>query len=121
MLTRAIPSTGEAIPVIGLYAASAAYVLVATAGRISLVRAVALAAATPVALYLVFERMFLVSLPHGWGHSSSADGLRVAGPLGGPNLNALTDEDVVDPLTGTAALNGVPVEVSGAHEMEITG
>jgi anaerobic selenocysteine-containing dehydrogenase len=56
----------------------------------------------------------VVSLPHGWGHASAADSLRVAGPLGGPNLNTLTDEDVVDPLTGTAALNGVPVEVT-AH------
>jgi anaerobic selenocysteine-containing dehydrogenase len=56
----------------------------------------------------------VVSLPHGWGHAASADSLRVAGPLGGPNLNALTDEDVVDPLTGTAALNGVPVEVTAA-------
>jgi Tripartite tricarboxylate transporter TctB family len=55
-----------AIPLIGLYVASAAYVLVAVGGRIPLVRAVALAAVTPLALYVVFERMFRVSLPHGW-------------------------------------------------------
>jgi hypothetical protein len=54
------------IPLIGLYLASAGYVMVAVGGRIPLVRAVVLAAVTPLAIYLVFQRMFLVSLPHGW-------------------------------------------------------
>jgi hypothetical protein len=56
-----------AIPLIGMYLASFGYVLAAVAGRrqLPLLRAGALACATPLALYLVFERMFQVSLPHG--------------------------------------------------------
>jgi anaerobic selenocysteine-containing dehydrogenase len=53
----------------------------------------------------------VVSLPHGWGHAAAKDTLRVAGETGAPNLNALTDETLLEPLTGTAALNGVPVTV----------
>jgi anaerobic selenocysteine-containing dehydrogenase len=41
----------------------------------------------------------VVSLPHGWGHAS---------------LNALTDELLVDPVSGNAAFSGVPVEVRKA-------
>ncbi len=56
-----------AIPLIGMYLAAFGYMLAAVAGRgrAALVRAGALACATPLALYLVFERMFQVSLPHG--------------------------------------------------------
>ncbi|MSP61443.1 MAG: molybdopterin oxidoreductase family protein [Myxococcales bacterium] len=53
----------------------------------------------------------VVSLPHGYGHAAAADTLRVAGTVAGPNINALTDEELVDPLTGTAALSGVPVTI----------
>ncbi|HJZ86220.1 MAG TPA: molybdopterin-dependent oxidoreductase [Polyangia bacterium] len=53
----------------------------------------------------------VVSLPHGYGHGAAADTLRVAGPTPGPNINAVTDESALDPLSGTAALNGVPVVV----------
>jgi anaerobic selenocysteine-containing dehydrogenase len=53
----------------------------------------------------------VVSLPHGFGHAAAADTLRVAGTVPGPNANAVTDEHVLDPLTGTAVLNGVPVTV----------
>jgi hypothetical protein len=57
-----------AIPVIGMYPASAGYVfaVLALPTRQSVVRSLIIAAATPLALYLVFERMFQVSLPHGW-------------------------------------------------------
>jgi hypothetical protein len=57
-----------AIPVIGMYFASAGYVfaVLALPTRQSVVRPLIIAAATPLALYLVFERMFQVSLPHGW-------------------------------------------------------
>jgi len=53
----------------------------------------------------------VVSLPHGFGHAEVKDSLRVAGATPGPNANLLTDELRLDPLTGTAALNGVPVTV----------
>jgi hypothetical protein len=38
--------------------------------------------------------------------------MEVAGAHAGTNSNVLTDEDVVEPLTGTAVLNGIPVAVS---------
>ncbi len=52
----------------------------------------------------------VVSLPHGWGHAVEGSGLSVASKVGGPNVNRVT-QPVVDPLSGNAALNGVPVEV----------
>ena len=56
-----------AIPVLGMYLASAGYVFAALAlsKRQALLHAVAIAVVTPVALYFVFERLFQVSLPHG--------------------------------------------------------
>jgi hypothetical protein len=56
-----------AIPVIGVYFASGCYMLgiLALLHRFSLPRSLLIAIATPLTLYLVFERMFQVSLPHG--------------------------------------------------------
>jgi anaerobic selenocysteine-containing dehydrogenase len=56
----------------------------------------------------------VVSLPHGFGHGVAADRLHVAGRVAGANMNAVTDDGVVEPLTGTAVLSGVPVSVSPA-------
>jgi hypothetical protein len=53
-----------------------------------------------------------VSLPHGWGHDGEGVELDVARDHAGINSNVLTDEDAVEPLTGTAVLNGIPVEVT---------
>jgi anaerobic selenocysteine-containing dehydrogenase len=53
----------------------------------------------------------IVSLPHGFGHTAAADSLRVAGSVPGPNANDVTDAMLVEPLTGTAILNGVAVSV----------
>jgi anaerobic selenocysteine-containing dehydrogenase len=53
----------------------------------------------------------VVSVPHGFGHAAVADTLRIAGATKGPNANAITDDAQVDPLSGTAVLNGVPVVV----------
>ena len=54
----------------------------------------------------------VVSIPHGWGHD--ADGRRhgrsrAATP--GVNSNLLADGRLVDPLSGNAVLNGIPVTV----------
>jgi anaerobic selenocysteine-containing dehydrogenase len=57
----------------------------------------------------------VVSLPHGWGHDAAGAEMGVAGAHPGVNSNVLTDEDVVEPLTGTAVLNGIPVTVEPAH------
>jgi anaerobic selenocysteine-containing dehydrogenase len=56
----------------------------------------------------------VVSLPHGFGHAVARDTLRVAGAVAGANMNAVTDDALVEPLTGTAVLSGVPVSVSRA-------
>ncbi|MEW9527647.1 molybdopterin-dependent oxidoreductase [Microbispora sp. NPDC049125] len=52
----------------------------------------------------------VVSLPHGWGHAGSAQS--VAARNAGVSANTLTDETVVDPLSGNAVFNGVPVEIA---------
>ena len=55
------------IPLLGMYAASAAYVFGAFAfqSRVSVARSLLAGTITAIALYLVFERMFEVSLPRG--------------------------------------------------------
>ncbi len=56
----------------------------------------------------------VVSLPHGWGHSAPDTKLAVARKSAGVNVNAVTDESIVDVLSGTAVFNGVPVEIKTA-------
>ena len=53
----------------------------------------------------------VISIPHGWGHDSDAARLGVAAAHAGVNSNVLTDEQLVDPLSGNAVLNGIPVSV----------
>ena len=56
----------------------------------------------------------VVSLPHGWGHHRPGVRLTIATAHPGASLNDLTDEQRVDPLTGTSALSGVPVTLAPA-------
>jgi anaerobic selenocysteine-containing dehydrogenase len=60
----------------------------------------------------------VVSIPHGWGHD--ADGVRmgVASAHAGVNSNLLADESRIEPLSGNAVLNGIPVEVSALNGLE---
>ena len=53
----------------------------------------------------------VVSLPHGWGHGRPGVRLAVASTHAGVSINDLVDDQRVDALTGTAVLNGTPVEV----------
>jgi anaerobic selenocysteine-containing dehydrogenase len=53
----------------------------------------------------------VVSIPHGWGHTSSMTKTRIASEHAGVNTNILSDEMEVDPLSGNAVLNGIPVTV----------
>jgi len=53
-------------------------------------------------------------LPHGFGHGRPGTALSVAGALAGASYNDLADDGRVDALTGTAALNGLPVTVERA-------
>ncbi|MFB7877300.1 molybdopterin-dependent oxidoreductase [Nocardia sp. NPDC056064] len=55
----------------------------------------------------------VVSLPHGWGHAESTT-QSVASTHAGVNANVLTDDSVVDAISGTAIFNGVPVTVEPA-------
>jgi anaerobic selenocysteine-containing dehydrogenase len=55
----------------------------------------------------------VVSLPHGWGHDQPGVRLGVAAGRG-VNSNLLTDGEAIDPLSGNAVLNGIPVVVSPA-------
>ncbi len=56
----------------------------------------------------------VVSLPHGFGHARLGVHLRVAQAQAGVSANDLTDERLRDPISGNAALNGVPVQVEAA-------
>jgi anaerobic selenocysteine-containing dehydrogenase len=56
----------------------------------------------------------VVSIPHGWGHDAPGTRLPVAQAHAGVNVNALTDELDIEPISGNAVLNGVPVELSPA-------
>ncbi|HZR80966.1 MAG TPA: molybdopterin-dependent oxidoreductase [Candidatus Binatia bacterium] len=54
----------------------------------------------------------VVSLPHGFGHTAPGSRLSVASRAQpGVNANQLADELLVDELSGTSVVNGVPVEV----------
>ncbi|MBT2423535.1 molybdopterin oxidoreductase family protein [Streptomyces sp. ISL-22] len=54
----------------------------------------------------------VVSLPHGWGHDRPGTRLSHAAADPGVNVNQLLDGSLLDPLSGNAVLNGVPVEVA---------
>ena len=58
----------------------------------------------------------VVSLPHGWGHDLSGTRLANAQQRPGVNSNVLTDPELIDPLSGNAVLNGIPVTVRPATQ-----
>ncbi|MFD9498613.1 molybdopterin oxidoreductase family protein [Streptomyces sp. NPDC060035] len=57
-------------------------------------------------------RTGVVSLPHGWGHSRPGTRMSVAETGPGVNVNQLLDGTLLDPLSGTAVLNAIPVSVA---------
>ena len=59
-------------------------------------------------------RRGVVSLPHGWGHDRRGIKLEVAAGQPGVNVNQLNDGTALDPLSGTAVLNGIPVHIAPA-------
>jgi anaerobic selenocysteine-containing dehydrogenase len=56
----------------------------------------------------------VVSIPHGWGHDVDGIQLSVAREHAGSNSNVLARSDLIDPLSGNAVLNGIPVELEPA-------
>jgi anaerobic selenocysteine-containing dehydrogenase len=59
-------------------------------------------------------RRGVVSLPHGWGHDRGGTRQGVAADHPGVNVNQLNDGGRLDPLSGTAVLNGIPVDIAPA-------
>jgi anaerobic selenocysteine-containing dehydrogenase len=59
-------------------------------------------------------RTGVISIPHGWGHDVDGVRLGVAREHAGVNSNVVADELVLEPLSGNAILNGIPVEVAPA-------
>ncbi|MEV4044106.1 anaerobic selenocysteine-containing dehydrogenase [Streptomyces sp. SAI-195] len=54
----------------------------------------------------------VVSLPHGWGHDRPGTRQTHAAADPGVNVNQLLDGGTLDPLSGNAVLNGVPVTLT---------
>jgi anaerobic selenocysteine-containing dehydrogenase len=53
----------------------------------------------------------VVSIPHGYGHARKGVQLDIATQHSGVSINDLTDDSMVDELTGNAVFSGVPVKV----------
>ena len=54
----------------------------------------------------------VVSVPHGWGHNRAGTRLRVAESVAGASVNDIVDPSLIDELSGTSVLTGLPVTVS---------
>ena len=61
-----------------------------------------------------------VAVPHGWGHHDA--GWKTANEAGGMNVNLITSARAADlePLSGMAHLNAVPVRLEPAHAQGVT-
>ena len=58
----------------------------------------------------------VVTIPHGWGHDRpAARDSRVAAAHAGVNSNVLDRRAALDPLSGTAVLNGIPVRARARY------
>ncbi len=53
----------------------------------------------------------VVCLPHGYGHNRDGIRMAIAAEYAGVSINDVTDEQLIDKLSGNAAVNGVPVTV----------
>lgn len=58
----------------------------------------------------------IVSIPHGWGHGRKGVRQSIAQAHAGVSLNDLTDDTLIDKLSGNAAVNGVPVQLEVVTE-----
>ena len=56
----------------------------------------------------------VVCIPYGWGHGLPGTRQAVAAGHAGVNVNILTDAFLLDPVSGNAVLNGIPVTVEPA-------
>ncbi|GAC1530157.1 MAG: molybdopterin-dependent oxidoreductase [Acidimicrobiales bacterium] len=53
----------------------------------------------------------VVSIPHGWGHDLDGIDMATAEAHPGVNSNLVADELLIDPVSGNAVLNGIPVTI----------
>jgi len=53
----------------------------------------------------------VVSIPHGFGHGRKGVKQKIAQEHAGVSVNDLTDDTLIDQLSGNAAVNGVPVQL----------
>jgi anaerobic selenocysteine-containing dehydrogenase len=53
----------------------------------------------------------VVCLPHGWGHDREGIRMEVAREHAGASINDVTDDALIDPLSGTVRFSDVPVQV----------
>ncbi len=57
----------------------------------------------------------VVSIPHGFGHGRSGVKQKIAQAHAGVSVNDLTDDTLIDKLSGNAAVNGVPVSLQAVE------
>ncbi len=57
----------------------------------------------------------VVSVPHGWGHDREGVQLDNARKVAGVSLNDITDETMIDAITGMPVLNGMAVRVEAVE------
>ncbi|WP_227680761.1 molybdopterin oxidoreductase family protein [Psychrobacter sp. SZ93C1] len=60
----------------------------------------------------------VVSIPHGFGHGRKGVKQKIAQAHAGVSVNDLTDDTLIDQLSGNAAVNGVPVQLE-ALDMDV--
>ena len=60
----------------------------------------------------------VVSVPHGWGHNRKGTRQSIANHHAGVSANDITDEQLIDELSGNAAVNGVPVVLENTMPKE---
>ena len=57
----------------------------------------------------------VVSIPHGFGHGRKGVKQKIAQAHAGVSVNDLTDDTLIDQLSGNAAVNGVPVQLEAVE------
>lgn len=62
----------------------------------------------------------VVSIPHGWGHDRKGVQLGIAQSRPGVSANDITDDHLVDRLSGTSVLNGIAVTVCKAGAQKLS-
>ncbi len=60
----------------------------------------------------------VVSIPHGFGHGRKGVKQKIAQAHAGVSVNDLTDDTLIDELSGNAAVNGVPVTLQAVDSSE---